>query len=61
MKRIKAWLWERFLPGWAKHTVLRDLEKAEGRIRALERENLALRAYIRGMKRGRGIRGKREA
>lgn len=49
---MKKWLTERFLPMWAKQTVLSDN-------RRLERENAALRqslltkdAYIRGIREG---------
>lgn len=55
---MKNWLLERFLPMWARNTVLRDLENAERRAEALEQENRVLRAYIRGMKRG--MAGRRE-
>lgn len=39
IKRIKQWLINRFLPAWAKETLLREYEK-------LLRENLALKAKI---------------
>lgn len=53
---MKRRLLERLLPMWAKRTVLRDLERAQARLRELEQENRELRAYIRGMKRGRRTR-----
>ena len=49
---MKKWLVERFLPMWAKQTVLQEN-------RSLQRENMALQAkvrelesYIRGLHRG---------
>ena len=54
---MKRWLYERFLPMWAKETLLQDF-------RALRRENARLRrqlrerdAYIKGLHKGLG-RGK---
>ena len=54
---MKAWLYERFLPMWAKETLWRDY-------RALRRENARLRrqilqkeAYIKGIHRGLRISG----
>lgn len=62
---MKSWLYERFLPMWAKETLLADN-------RALRRENARLRqqsrerdAYIRGLHKGlaarRDLRSNRNA
>ena len=40
MKRINKWLINRFLPAWAKETLLKEHEK-------LLRENVALKAKIK--------------
>ena len=57
MKKIKEWLISRFLPLWAKETVLADNRKLKQKVDQLEVENDQLRAYIDGMSAGmRGIR-----
>lgn len=49
---MKKWLIDRFLPMWAKETVLRDNRVLCRQKEALERENECLRVYIRGLQRG---------
>ena len=49
---MKKWLIDRFLPMWAKETVLRDNRALCRKVEALEQENECLRAYIRGLQRG---------
>ena len=52
MKKIKEWLINRFLPLWAKETVLADNRILKREIARLEVENDRLRAYIDGMSAG---------
>ena len=49
---MKKWLTERFLPMWAKETVLLDNRLLTAKGKELEEENRRLRAYIRGMQTG---------
>lgn len=58
---MKKWFLDRFLPMWAKETVLSDNRRLRRRIRELSRENECLRSYIRGvhtgLRRRRGEKG----
>lgn len=57
MKKIKEWLINRFLPMWAKETVLADNRRLKHEVERLETENDRLRAYVDGMNAGtRGLR-----
>ena len=49
---MKKWLLERFLPMWAKETVLKDNRRLAGELRRMEEENARLQAYIRGLHAG---------
>lgn len=49
---MKKWLIDRFLPMWAKETVLRDNRALHRENEALKQENACLSAYIRGLQRG---------
>ena len=49
---MKKWLLERFLPMWAKETVLADNRALQRKNRALQQGNRELCAYIRGLERG---------
>ena len=49
---MKNWLLDRFLPMWAKQTVLEDNRQMARQIRALRGENQELKAYIRGLESG---------
>ena len=49
---MKKWLLERFLPMWAKETVLKDNRRLAGELRRMEEENARLQAYIRGLREG---------
>lgn len=49
---MKKWLIDRFLPMWAKETVLQDNRALARQKEALIRENECLRAYIKGLERG---------
>ena len=49
---MKKWLIEKFLPMWAKETVLRDNRQLSRQLKALRQENKELTAYIRGLEVG---------
>ena len=49
---MKTWLYDRFLPMWAKETVLRDNRTLRKENRSLQQENGVLRSYIRGLEKG---------
>lgn len=49
---MKRWLQERFLPMWAKESVLADNRALQEKNRILQQENRALKAYIRGLHTG---------
>ena len=49
---MKKWLLERFLPMWAKETVLSDNRQLKRENRRLRQENEQLTSYIRGLEAG---------
>lgn len=49
---MKKWFLERFLPMWAKETVLSDNRSLKRQNRLLRQENEQLLAYIRGLETG---------
>lgn len=49
---MKKWLLERFLPMWAKETVLSDNRQLKRQNRQLRKENEELLSYIRGLETG---------
>ena len=49
---MKKWLLERFLPMWAKETVLSDNRSLKRQNRKLRQENERLLSYIRGLETG---------
>lgn len=49
---MKKWFLERFLPMWAKQTVLKDNRRLYKQLRQLEQENKLLQSYIDGIHRG---------
>lgn len=49
---MKKWLIERFLPMWAKETVLSDNRRLKRELRSQQQENERMRAYIRGVETG---------
>ncbi len=49
---MKKWLMERFLPMWAKESVLRDNRALRRQVRLLEQALEKQRAYIRGLEKG---------
>lgn len=52
MKKIKEWIINRFLPMWAKETVLADNRRLKREVEWLEAENDRLKAYVDGMNAG---------
>lgn len=52
MKNLKEWFVNRFLPAWAKETVLEDLKKERRENEKLQQEVDRLEAYIRGLESG---------
>lgn len=52
MKKIKNWLINRFLPMWAKETVLSELRSAKEENEVLRHKIAELEAYIQGMRNG---------
>ena len=49
---MKKWLIEKYLPLWAKETVLRDNRQLKRELRRLRQENKELLAYVRGLEMG---------
>ena len=49
MKRIKAWFLDRFLPMWAKETVLADNRRLQLQVAELREQLDQKEAYIAGM------------
>ena len=52
LKRIKSWFLNRFLPMWAKETVLADNRQLQNEVAALQAELERKNAYINGMTAG---------
>lgn len=57
MRKLKEWFINKFLPAWAKETVLEELKKERREKEKLQQENARLEMYIRGLEAG--IRGQR--
>ena len=49
LKKIKTWFLDRFLPMWAKETVLADNRALQSEVAALRGELARKTAYINGM------------
>lgn len=49
---MKKWLVERFLPMWAKESVLRDNRQLKRQLRLLQQELEEMKAYVRGLESG---------
>lgn len=49
---MKKWLVDRFLPMWAKETVLSDNRNLKRQVRLLQQENERMKAYIQGLETG---------
>ncbi len=56
---MKKWLIDRFLPMWAKETVLRDNRRLKRENRQLRQDLEQLEAYIRGIHKGLRAAGKK--
>lgn len=54
---VKKWLTEKYLPLWAKETVLRDNRQLRSENMALRQKISEMECYIRGLHRG--LRGRR--
>lgn len=52
IRKMKQWLLDRFLPMWAKETVLADNQKFRKEIKELEQKNRELEAFINGLQTG---------
>lgn len=52
MKKIKNWFFNRFLPMWAKESVLKDLRKTQEENKELRNKIAELEAYIHGLQAG---------
>lgn len=52
MKRFKTWLYDRFLPIWAKETLLADNKRLLNANQELSQEIQRMQAYIDGLERG---------
>lgn len=57
LKKIKNWFLNRFLPMWAKETVLADNRKLQQEVYELQQEIQRKEAYIAGMVAG--LKGQR--
>lgn len=49
---MKKWLIDRFLPMWAKETVLADNRQLKRELRRAEREIESMKMYIQGLETG---------
>lgn len=49
---MKKWLIDRFLPMWAKETVLSDNRNLKRQLRHIQQENEQMKAYIQGIQTG---------
>ena len=49
MRRIREWLFERFLPAWCRTELMEENRRHRERIEALERENERLNAFVDGV------------
>ena len=52
MKRIKQWFYDRFLPMWAKETILADYRKLQAENKRLTQEIAEKDAFIDGLQVG---------
>ena len=49
---MKKWFLERFLPMWAKETVLKENRRLQLELCRVQQENERLQAYIKGLRLG---------
>lgn len=52
MKKIKNWFFNRFLPMWAKETILRDYKNIQLENEELHKKVAELESYIAGLQAG---------
>lgn len=52
MRKLREWFINRFLPAWAKETILEELKKERREKEKLQQENARLEEFIRGMELG---------
>ena len=52
MKKIKNWFYNRFLPMWAKETILRDYKNIQLENEELRKKVAEMEAYIKGLQSG---------
>jgi hypothetical protein len=52
IRKIKKWFWDRFLPMWAKETLLTDNRILQREVENLRAEIEKKDAYIRGLENG---------
>ena len=52
IRKIKKWFWDRFLPMWAKETLLTDNRILQREVENLRAEIEQKDAYIRGLENG---------
>lgn len=52
MRKLRAWLLERFLPAWAKDSVMRENQKLRKKMDEQDQEIRELNAYIDGLETG---------
>ena len=52
MRKLRTWLLERFLPAWAKDSVLRENQELRVKLDAQAQEIRELNAYIDGLETG---------
>ena len=52
MRRLRHWLIERYLPVWAKETILEENKRLRAELEQQRAENRELRAYARGLEEG---------
>lgn len=50
--KLKKWIIERFLPMWAKETVLKENRRLRLELCRVQEENARLQAYIKGLHAG---------
>lgn len=49
MRKLKQWLYEKFLPAWCRDELMQENICLQGVVRDLKQENARLNAYINGM------------
>lgn len=52
IRRFKVWLWQTFLPIWAKESLLKENQKLAEQNKALLDELARLNAYVDGLEAG---------